>query len=62
MKNSEILAEQELRDIYYNPPAGYQSCGKVIPEGKGAKPGREQASGKGLVENPGHVYEIQVYR
>ena len=57
MKDSEILAEQELRDIYYDPFAGYR-CGKVIPEGKGAKPGREE-SGEGLVEDPGHVHEIQ---
>ena len=56
MKNSDILAEQELRDIYYDPSAGYQSA-----EGKGAKRGHEQASGERLVENPGHVHEIQVY-
>ena len=26
MKDSEILAEQELRDIYYDPSAGYRSA------------------------------------
>ena len=33
-----------------------------LPEGKGAKPWREQVSGEGLVANLGHVHEIQVYR
>ena len=58
MKDSEILAEQELRDIYYD-PRGLSFCRKVIPEGKGEGSRREQESGKGLVEDPGHVHEIQ---
>ena len=30
MKNSEILAEQELRDIYYDPSAGYQYTAFIV--------------------------------
>ena len=41
------------------PLRGLSVCGKVIPEGKGKGSGREQASGEGLVEDPGHVHEIQ---
>ena len=44
------------------PFRGIPICEKVIPKGKGAKPGREQASGKGLIEDPGHLHEIQTYR
>ena len=33
--NSEILAEQELRDIYYDPSAGYQSAKRLYQKAKG---------------------------
>ena len=34
MKDREILAEQELRDIYYNPLAGYQSADRLCQKAK----------------------------
>ena len=35
MKDSEILAEQKLRDIYYHPSAGYQSAERLYQKAKG---------------------------
>ena len=32
--NREILAERELRDIYYDPSAGYQSAGRLYQKAK----------------------------
>ena len=34
MKDREILAEQELRDIYYDPSTGYQSAEKLYQKAK----------------------------
>ena len=34
MKDSEILAEQELRNIYYDPSVGYQSVERLYQKAK----------------------------
>ena len=34
MKDREILAEQELRNIYYDPSAGYQSAERLYQKAK----------------------------
>ena len=49
MKNSEILAEQELRDIYYGPSAGYQSAERLCQ-----KDLRERPPGAGATGPCGH--------
>ena len=41
------------------PFQGLLVCRKVIPEGKGEGTEHEQEGSKGLVEDPGHVHEIQ---
>ena len=35
MKDSEIITEQELRDIYYDPSEGYQSAERLYQKAKG---------------------------
>ena len=35
VKDSEIITEQELRDIYYNPSEGYQSAERLYRKAKG---------------------------
>ena len=34
MKDEEFIAEQELRDLYYNPETGFQSAEKLYQKAK----------------------------
>ena len=62
MKDAEVVIEQELRNIYYDPAAGYRSAEKLYQKAKKEGSKREQTNGKGMVKNPRHVHEIQADR
>ena len=59
MKDAEVVIEQELRNIYYDPAAGYRSAEKQYQK---AKEKREQTNNKGMVKNSGHIHARETSR
>ena len=59
MKDSEILAEQGLRDIYYDPSEGYQSAERLYREARAKRLGVSRRMVRGMVKDSGDVHEVQ---
>ena len=62
MKDSEILAEQGLRDIYYDPSEGYQSAERLYRDARAKRLGVSRRMVRGMVKDSGHVHEVQAHR
>ena len=58
----KILAEQELRDIYYDASAGYQSAERLYQKAKERSLGVSRRAVRDWLKNPRHLHEIQTYR